>query len=583
MRSSRSSKKTVRLASAFSAVAVMAATVGMAPTPTPMMEAQYEASHRTVTADYTPLGVFQYQVPGTGSTVANPPSGMPDMKWLDSGVWNQIPDGYALLDNKLYPATLEQSGPKSGENSVRRGSEALLAEILKKDPKTTVIGGAGGSQGALVWAEALRELEAMGYPMENVFVVFYSDPGMPGTGILSRYSPRETALTTGLHGGATQLPEGGTYVRIVNAGDPMAFFPKDPWNVLAVANAVAGFVFEHGAIGKIDYANATITTEGNVTTVVARPYGDVVSLVAPLVMLNMPHQLVRFVNELIAPLVYAGGMYEEGHIQQNPSLQSVLRQIEAVATGIRNALDYAARLVLHMPTPVDSKNPSGYQGSPVQDLIDKMHDRDEELNGPSEPADNESVESNGDSFAPLARTAQAPQPEQSEESEQQPQLPTEPLEVPAAEEVAPEPIKKKTESQPSVAIVPAPVESAPVAPSPSEEAPEPEPESQTDQPEAADQTKDSTTTQKKELREQKKLKKELEKKTSSSIVRKDELQDPDIESGNKVAPKTVARPSGGAKTSAASSSTQEAGDNEGKPSDPSPSSPSSSSSSDADD
>lgn len=378
----------------ISSVAVVATVVGMAPTPNQILEAQADV-RRTMSADYSLLGVHQFQVPGTGSTINNPPTEMPDMSYLDSGVWNRIPDGYALLDKRLYPATLEQSGPNSGENSVSRGADALVAEILKKDRRTTVIGGAGGSQGALVWAEALERLAAMGYPMDNVFVVLYSDPGMPGTGILSRYTPSEKVLTTGLHGGATELPTEGKFVRVVNAGDPMAFFPKDPWNLVAVLNAVAGFVLEHGALKDVDYQNATVTTEGNVTTVVARPYGDVVSLVAPLVMLNMPPQLVRFVNELIEPLVLAGGMYETGHIQQNPSLESVFKQIVAIATGIRNAIEYAVRVATGQPTPVVRKGPTGpgLPGSPVEDLIDDMYDRDEELNGSPAPADDESSNS----------------------------------------------------------------------------------------------------------------------------------------------------------------------------------------------
>ncbi len=359
---------------AFLAMATTVASAGIQPAQQPQLQAS-----RTVQTDYNLLGLVGYQANGTGSTVPNPPPGTPDVSWIDSGIWTQISDIRTLTDSEDYPATLESSGPKSGTNSVNRGATTLVSWILQNDPNTTVSAGAGGSQGALVWYEVLRRLAAMGYPMENVFVVLYSDPGMPGTGILSRFGPNQMVLTTGLMGGAPTLPSTGTYVRVVNDGDPMAFFPKDPFNALALANAVAGFVFEHGKLGYIDYSKATITTQGNVTTVVAHPYGDIVPLLVPLKLLNVPDQLVEFVNKLIRPIILAGGMYEQGRMQTAPSLENIVRQIRATFEGIGDATQYALKLVLHQPTST-SGNPTPVS-SPTDGLIHQAEDRDNVLNG----------------------------------------------------------------------------------------------------------------------------------------------------------------------------------------------------------
>lgn len=347
------------------------------------------SSPRTVEMDYVLSALQGYMVPGTGSTMSNPPAGRPDLSFLDAGIWNQVPDLFALVDSDDYPATLEPSGPKSGTNSVNRGASKLVSEILKNDPNTTVILGSGGSQGALVWYETLKQLDEAGYPMENVFVVLYSDPAMPGTGILARYGSNELVLTTGLRGGERTLPEGANIVRVVNDGDPMAFFPRDPFNALAVINAVFGFVFEHGDLKNIDYSKATITKEGNVTTVVAHPHGDIVPLLVPLKLIGAPTQLVTLLNKLVRPVILAGGMYEEGPLLTSPSIDSMVRQLRAVIQGIGDALQYAVKLVLHQADAPQTA-PKPPVPSPTQDLVHEAEDRDEELNGTPEPSESDS-------------------------------------------------------------------------------------------------------------------------------------------------------------------------------------------------
>jgi len=336
--------------------------------------------------DYMLSALQSYMVPGTGSTMPNPPAGRPDLSFLDAGIWNQVPNLFALVDSDDYPATLEPSGPKSGTNSVNRGASKLVSEILKNDPNTTVVLGSGGSQGALVWYETLKQLEAAGYPMENVFVTLYSDPAMPGTGILARYGSNELVLTTGLRGGERTLPEGANIVRVVNDGDPMAFFPRDPFNALAVFNAIAGFVFAHGDLKNIDYSKATITKEGNVTTVVAHPHGDIVPLLVPLKLLRVPTQVVTLLNKLIRPVILAGGMYEEGPLLTRPSIDSMVRQFRAVLQGVQDAFQYAVKLVLHQ-TDATQAAPKPPVSSPTQDLIDQAEERDEELNGTTDSSE----------------------------------------------------------------------------------------------------------------------------------------------------------------------------------------------------
>lgn len=100
-------------------------------------------------------------------------------------------------------------------------------------------------------------LASEGADMTRVYGTTYSDLFNPGVGIVDRFSPSDKVLgITGITGGAPSLPSEGTYLRIVNQYDPIAFMPKYTSNVIALINAVMGFVFEHGRLKNIDYSQS---------------------------------------------------------------------------------------------------------------------------------------------------------------------------------------------------------------------------------------------------------------------------------------------------------------------------------------
>ncbi len=176
----------------------------------------------------------------------------------------------AQLINVRYPAQLYPftSGDFLGA-SVAAGVNSLLGLL-----ETTYTAGEhlvlwGISQGALVLDATMGVLAADPHapaPSDLTFVRV-ADPAAPITGMLN-FLP-DLVFSQVLHVDSAVRSAAGNSpynsIVVINEFDAFADFPDKPWNLLAVANALAGLVYRHGQTATADLADVPVQ---NITTTV---------------------------------------------------------------------------------------------------------------------------------------------------------------------------------------------------------------------------------------------------------------------------------------------------------------------------
>ncbi|BBX27500.1 PE/PPE family protein [Mycolicibacterium alvei] len=192
-------------------------------------------------------------------------------------------------------------------HSLKR-SEQIGAGYLQQDiantpagDKVTIIGMSQGTQVAeIVRAEMAKDPNYVANA-DNYEFVFIGDPYQPNGGILARFTSWSEVPVLGDifplgRPGPSDSPFKTTYYQ--NQYDGFADFPAY-FNVLSVANAVAGILFQHVFPGYVlehpDAANAVSTQVGNTTYVMLPQY---LPLLAPL---RIPASLIgaeRFVDAM---------------------------------------------------------------------------------------------------------------------------------------------------------------------------------------------------------------------------------------------------------------------------------------------
>ncbi len=472
-RSHGAHRKSIKKASGFATFVAAAAVVGAVASASPAQAT-----------------LIEYGIPGTGSTVPNPPAGTPSNPWVEGGIWDQIPNRKALLDSDDYPALLGR-GTKvtlsdgtvlniTGQMSIDMGAAALLRDMNQDwaaDPDTVHVIYAG-SQGTMVFVTAMNKAAADGRDLSNVYAILYSFPYTKGTGFIDRFGPNEDAFFTGINGGAPSIPNGPS-VGIVNRQyDPMAHMPRFIWTFLVtIPNAVLGFVFEHGDLGKIDWQDPenTVTKDGNVTTYTL--HSKVVPLLKPIALvgalmgipINRMYDMLRPLDDIVRPIVDMGGQDDPGRFQLMPSPEVLIRQLAAVANGPVKAVQDLIKLILHQPLSV----PNTSATSPSQGMIDQAEQKEEELTGGlTSPGSNASVN------ALVADSSVAtPQPQAEPEAPQQPAASAQP--------------EQSVEHEAARSQVQSPVQEQPKEPVATEETPQqPTPQPVSD---PSDTTKDGDT------------------------------------------------------------------------------------------
>ncbi|MGV0780501.1 PE-PPE domain-containing protein [Mycolicibacterium sp. XJ775] len=193
--------------------------------------------------------------------------------------------------------------PHSLKRSEQIGAGYLQQDIAETpaDDKVTIIGMSQGTEVAeIVRAEMAKDPDYVANA-DNYEFVFIGDPYQPNGGILARFTSWSDVPVLGDvfplgRPGPSDSPFKTTYYQ--NQYDGFADFPAY-FNVLSVANAVAGILFQHVFPGYVlehpDAPNAVTTQVGNTTYVMLPQY---LPLLAPL---RIPASLIgaeRFVDAM---------------------------------------------------------------------------------------------------------------------------------------------------------------------------------------------------------------------------------------------------------------------------------------------
>ncbi|MFN6551369.1 PE-PPE domain-containing protein [Mycolicibacterium septicum] len=193
--------------------------------------------------------------------------------------------------------------PHSLKRSEQIGAGYLQQDIANTpaDDKVTIIGMSQGTQVAEIVRASMAKDPNYVANADNYEFVLIGDPYQPNGGILTRFTSWSDVPVLGDifplgRPGPTDSPFKTTYYQ--NQYDGFADFPAY-FNVLSIANALAGIVFQHVFPGYVlehpDASNAVTTQVGN-TTYVALP--QYLPLLAPL---RIPASLIgaeRFVDAL---------------------------------------------------------------------------------------------------------------------------------------------------------------------------------------------------------------------------------------------------------------------------------------------
>ncbi|MFV8053943.1 PE-PPE domain-containing protein [Mycobacterium sp. 48b] len=193
--------------------------------------------------------------------------------------------------------------PQSLKRSEEIGAGYLQQDIANTpaDDKVTIIGMSQGTEVAEIVRAAMAKDPNYVANADNYEFVFIGDPYQPNGGILTRFTSWSDLPVLGDifpfgRPGPSDSPFKTTYYQ--NQYDGFADFPAY-FNVLSVANAVAGIVFQHVFPGYVlehpDASNAVTTQVGNTTYVMLPQY---LPLLAPL---RIPASLIgaeRFVDAL---------------------------------------------------------------------------------------------------------------------------------------------------------------------------------------------------------------------------------------------------------------------------------------------
>ncbi|OCB14128.1 PE-PPE domain-containing protein [Mycolicibacterium porcinum] len=193
--------------------------------------------------------------------------------------------------------------PHSLKRSEQIGAGYLQQDIANTpaDDKVTIIGMSQGTEVAEIVRAAMAKDPNYVANADNYEFVFIGDPYQPNGGILARFTSWSDVPVLGDlfplgRPGPSDSPFKTTYYQ--NQYDGFADFPAY-FNVLSIANAVAGILFQHVFPGYVlehpDAANAVTTQVGNTTYVTLPQY---LPLLAPL---RIPASVIgaeRFVDAL---------------------------------------------------------------------------------------------------------------------------------------------------------------------------------------------------------------------------------------------------------------------------------------------
>jgi hypothetical protein len=162
------------------------------------------------------------------------------------------PEEFWPFTPKLGSLTLSQSAVL--------GTRDLNSAILTQLALGHTVNVWGTSQGSLVVSDEIRWLMANGSPGTNqIKFVLTGDPGNPDGGLFERFNGLTVPGLGVTFNGAT--PPNSPYPTVIytNQYDGVADFPRYPLNLIADANAVAGFLY--GPHDYVDYSGEALAAK----------------------------------------------------------------------------------------------------------------------------------------------------------------------------------------------------------------------------------------------------------------------------------------------------------------------------------
>lgn len=318
---------------------------------------------------YTPGSGYKDNIPAAVAGAGLVSNG--DLKHLATVPGNQT---YYNVNPEIYPGELglgNMPGAVSGKTSVKSGAQGIVNFIVDAtggDTSADVVL-PGGSQGALVGAQAAVQLAELGYT--NVYGIFFSSP----SGFLDRFGPNTPVLWFGLDPGAPSLPETGEYIEVGNEFDPMVRTSRFLLDPFLVPNFILGFIFYHGKIYGIDYEHPdnVVEIDGNVTKVTL--HNQWVPLLAPVALLlesrGLHSEWLTPFDDILRGMMRLG-LESEGTFQVMPSPGQMVQGVRYTLEGFVQAIKHTVQLMLHQPLTPRNEGQAPLTDSPVTDLIDKV-------------------------------------------------------------------------------------------------------------------------------------------------------------------------------------------------------------------
>ncbi len=195
-------------------------------------------------------------VSGTGYTTLSPAM----LAKIGRVYFPGTPNPYLLSTPEEFWPFTPQLGSLTLNQSAALGTQNLNNAILTQLALGHTVNVWGTSQGSLVVTDEIRWLMANGSPgTSQVKFVLTGDPGNPDGGVFERFNGLTIpGLGVGFNGAT---PPNSPYQTAIytNQYDGVADFPRYPLNLIADANAVAGFLY--GPHDYVDYSGETLAAK----------------------------------------------------------------------------------------------------------------------------------------------------------------------------------------------------------------------------------------------------------------------------------------------------------------------------------
>jgi PE-PPE domain/PE family len=170
------------------------------------------------------------------------------------------PSPYLLSTPEEFWPFTPQLGSLTLNQSAALGTQNLNNAILTQLALGHTVNVWGTSQGSLVVSDEIRWLMANGSPgTSQLKFVLTGDPGNPDGGLFERFKGLTIPVLGVGFNGAT--PPNSPYQTAIytNQYDGVADFPRYPLNLIADANAVAGYLY--GPHDYVDYSGETLAAK----------------------------------------------------------------------------------------------------------------------------------------------------------------------------------------------------------------------------------------------------------------------------------------------------------------------------------